>query len=166
MKRTRFLFVFVMCSALVFALAPSTAPISFAAQTRSHRTSQILVESIAATRPGRCEVPILWWYLAELQTTTKCRKPLREVGTLEMKPQLPRGGGMSILVEWRMRRNGETVFRCTGPIPYFYNTDNLVTHAYTLKTRRGVNLISANIYTYPYGWISLERQATSVCEAP
>ncbi len=122
-------------------------------------------EMIVATRPGRCEVPILWWYLAELKTERKCSQRKRERGTLEMTPYLPRNGLMSLLVEWRILANGKLKFKCTGPISFVHVNDNMTPHTYSIKTKPGENLVSVNIYTYPYGWLGLERNATSTCIA-
>ena len=120
-------------------------------------------ETIGATRPGRCEVPILWWYLAELKTERKCSPRKRERGTLEMTPHLPRNGLMSLLVEWRILANGKLKFKCTGPISFVHVNDNMTPHTYSIRTKPGENLVSVNIYTYPYGWLGLERNATSAC---
>ena len=127
-------------------------------------TASNALESITATRPERCEVPALWWYLAQLKTTTKCNKSQREVGTLELTPQLPRSGAMALLVEWRILANGKIKFKCTGPITYFFGTDHLTPHSYSVRTKPGENLVSVNVFVYPYGWLDLARNATSACK--
>ncbi len=169
---------FVLFSALMLGAVLFALPTHAANDGNKNRDAQKLfvptpvatltaanaIESITATRPERCEVPALWWYLAQLKTTTKCNKSQREVGTLELTPRLPRNGAMALLVEWRTLANGKIKFKCTGPITYFFGTDNLTPHSYSVQTKPGENLISVNVFVYPYGWLDLARNATSACK--
>lgn len=123
-------------------------------------------ESLAATRPGRCEVPPLWWYLGEQRFAAKCKKKQRETGTLTLTPHLSRSGLMSLFVEWRFVGNGKIRFRCMGPISYFYDTDNLVPHTYAMQSKPGINLHSVHIRTAPYAWLGLDISTSSACDAP
>jgi hypothetical protein len=123
-------------------------------------------DAIASTRPGRCEVPVLWRYLGELRFDTKCKKKQRERGTLDLQPRLGKGELMMLLVEWRSVSEGKIQFKCTGILAYEYPDSNLVHHLYSVRTKPGENLHSVRIFSNPYNWTDLYAETTSECVKP
>ena len=93
----------------------------------------------------------------------KCKLQKSEQAVLRITPTLDKTQPMALYIEWQSRNQDAILFRCTGPMTWNYETDNLRDHYFRYTTKPRVDLQAINLYVTVNGWTELNREATAVC---